>query len=444
MSEIATALPPDDGLVPGWLQRLAAVGWRLLAAVALVVVVIGILTVLSTVTASVLVAAIVAATFAPFVLALRNRGWSRIKAAAAVFLGAAAVIIATLAIIALAFLPYVKDVVTDFHAGIEAVKTLLTDYSVPPEVADTIKNAASGVEAWLSSSAAEIAGTLGIVFTIGLLTTPDMLRELLAVLNDRVGGPRSTCSRPHGGPRSGASSSPPRAVRSTARGATATSRSTKRRSPYPDAPYRDPGIQYTAEGYLSLYERLYGLSTAALRLGNVYGPRQDPLGEAGVVAIFCGALLEGRTPKVFGDADLQLVGIAELDRREALAPVLHAQHREVGAAILEHDLGVELALVVERDFHLVRAFDHVVVGDDQAVGSTITPEPSERCTCSRGNPAATEEAEERVFHEVAVVDFLGGIDVDHGRRHALDDRGVGELAAARPRTAPRAALARIG
>ena len=69
----------------------------------------------------------------------------------------------------------------------------------------------------------------------------------------------------------------------------------------PDAPYGQS--KYAAEGYLSLYERLYGLSTAALRLGNVYGPRQDPLGEAGVVAIFCGALLEGRTPKVVGDGD---------------------------------------------------------------------------------------------------------------------------------------------
>jgi len=69
----------------------------------------------------------------------------------------------------------------------------------------------------------------------------------------------------------------------------------------PDAPYGQS--KYAAEGYLSLYQRLYGLSTAALRLGNVYGPRQDPLGEAGVVAIFCGALLEGRTPKVFGDGE---------------------------------------------------------------------------------------------------------------------------------------------
>jgi UDP-glucose 4-epimerase len=69
----------------------------------------------------------------------------------------------------------------------------------------------------------------------------------------------------------------------------------------PDAPYGQS--KYAAEGYLSLYNRLYELSTASLRLGNVYGPRQDPLGEAGVVAIFCGALLDGRTPRVFGDGE---------------------------------------------------------------------------------------------------------------------------------------------
>ncbi|MBS1883734.1 MAG: NAD-dependent epimerase/dehydratase family protein [Actinobacteria bacterium] len=59
--------------------------------------------------------------------------------------------------------------------------------------------------------------------------------------------------------------------------------------------------KYAAEGYLGLYERLHGLSGMALRLGNVYGPRQDPLGEAGVVAIFCGLLKNGGTPTVYGD-----------------------------------------------------------------------------------------------------------------------------------------------
>jgi len=67
----------------------------------------------------------------------------------------------------------------------------------------------------------------------------------------------------------------------------------------PEAPYGQS--KFAGEGYLSLFERLYGLSTIPLRLGNVYGPRQDPLGEAGVIAIFCGRLREGKRPTVFGD-----------------------------------------------------------------------------------------------------------------------------------------------
>ena len=55
------------------------------------------------------------------------------------------------------------------------------------------------------------------------------------------------------------------------------------------------------EGYCRLYGRLYGVESVILRLGNVYGPRQDPHGEAGVVAIFCGRLLDGERPTVYGD-----------------------------------------------------------------------------------------------------------------------------------------------
>jgi UDP-glucose 4-epimerase len=67
----------------------------------------------------------------------------------------------------------------------------------------------------------------------------------------------------------------------------------------PMSPYGQS--KHAAEGYVALYERLYGLSGVSLRLGNVYGPRQDPLGEAGVIAIFCGKLQEGGRPTVFGD-----------------------------------------------------------------------------------------------------------------------------------------------
>lgn len=55
------------------------------------------------------------------------------------------------------------------------------------------------------------------------------------------------------------------------------------------------------EGYIQLYSRLYGVEGVCLRMGNVYGPRQDPHGEAGVVAIFCGKQLDGQAPTVFGD-----------------------------------------------------------------------------------------------------------------------------------------------
>lgn len=67
----------------------------------------------------------------------------------------------------------------------------------------------------------------------------------------------------------------------------------------PEAPY---GIAKLAtEYYLAYYGRVHGLDTVALRYGNVYGPRQDPHGEAGVVAIFCNRLLDGRALTVFGD-----------------------------------------------------------------------------------------------------------------------------------------------
>jgi UDP-glucose 4-epimerase len=67
----------------------------------------------------------------------------------------------------------------------------------------------------------------------------------------------------------------------------------------PEAPY---GLsKFCAEQYCEIFTRMHGLSTVALRYGNVYGPRQDPLGEAGVIAIFCGKLLEGGKGTIFGD-----------------------------------------------------------------------------------------------------------------------------------------------
>jgi UDP-glucose 4-epimerase len=121
----------------------------------------------------------------------------------------------------------------------------------------------------------------------------------------------------------------------------------------PDAPYGQS--KYAAEGYLSLYGRLYGLATVALRLGNVYGARQDPLGEAGVVAIFCGALLGGGTPRVFGDGhqtrDYVYVGDvvgAFLAAADSQANGTYNVGTGVETSVLE--LGRLLADVCNRDF----------------------------------------------------------------------------------------------
>lgn len=67
----------------------------------------------------------------------------------------------------------------------------------------------------------------------------------------------------------------------------------------PLAPYGTSKL--AAEAYLSTWNRLYGTHHVALRFANVYGPRQDPHGEAGVVSIFLSHLLEGKAARIFGD-----------------------------------------------------------------------------------------------------------------------------------------------
>ena len=67
----------------------------------------------------------------------------------------------------------------------------------------------------------------------------------------------------------------------------------------PEAPY---GLsKFCAEQYIDFYGRFHGVPAVSLRYGNVYGPRQDPLGEAGVIAIFCGKLLAREQATIFGD-----------------------------------------------------------------------------------------------------------------------------------------------
>lgn len=71
---------------------------------------------------------------------------------------------------------------------------------------------------------------------------------------------------------------------------------------HPNTPESAYGMaKHTVEGYIRFYSRVYGLKYKVFRYGNVFGPRQNPAGEAGVVAIFTGQMLSGEQPTIFGD-----------------------------------------------------------------------------------------------------------------------------------------------
>ena len=72
----------------------------------------------------------------------------------------------------------------------------------------------------------------------------------------------------------------------------------------PVAPISPYGMsKYMAEQYFDYYYRQYRVNYTTLRYGNVYGPRQDPAGEAGVIAIFISSMLAGKRPRIFGDGN---------------------------------------------------------------------------------------------------------------------------------------------
>lgn len=123
--------------------------------------------------------------------------------------------------------------------------------------------------------------------------------------------------------------------------------STEEDPPHPVSPY---GVAKLAcEHYLFFYRAQYGIEYVALRYANVYGPRQDPHGEAGVVAIFCARLLDGRPVTIFGDGrqtrDYVFVGDVVRANLAALkAPVWGAFNIGTG---IETDVNALLAALAE-------------------------------------------------------------------------------------------------
>jgi UDP-glucose 4-epimerase len=125
--------------------------------------------------------------------------------------------------------------------------------------------------------------------------------------------------------------------------------------PTPESHPQQPVSHYGAakaasELYLGVFRANYGIRFTALRYANVYGPRQDPHGEAGVVAIFCGRLLDGRPCTIYGDGKQTRDYVFAGD--VARANLLAAEKRFDGP--LNVGTGVETD-VVQLYAHLARA-----------------------------------------------------------------------------------------
>jgi UDP-glucose 4-epimerase len=135
-----------------------------------------------------------------------------------------------------------------------------------------------------------------------------------------------------------------------------------------------------SELYLGVYRASHGIPSTSLRYSNVYGPRQDPHGEAGVVAIFCGRLLEGRPCTIFGDGGQTRDYVYAGD--VARANLLAAERRFDGA--------VNVGTGVETD--VVQLYGHLA----RAAGVARPPEHAparageQRRSCI--DPAAAEKA----------------------------------------------------
>jgi predicted PurR-regulated permease PerM len=165
------ALPAPPQLVPAWLANLAALGWRILVVAALVVVAWYLATLIWTVTASIAVAVVVAAVFAPLVLRLRAEGRSRTMAAGIVWATAVLTIGGVLLLLVIAFLPYAAELASRLQAGLDAVGTLTADLALPAWVESLARDAADLAVDTAGDLVAGIVGAAAQTVTVLILAT---------------------------------------------------------------------------------------------------------------------------------------------------------------------------------------------------------------------------------------------------------------------------------
>ena len=165
------SLSQTEALVPAWLVNFAELGWRLLAVAALVVAIWYVATLIWTVTASIAVAVVVSAVFAPLVLRLRARGRSRTAAAGIVWATAIMTVGGVLLLLALAFLPYLAALVSRIRAGLGELETRLADLGLPTWVDTLARDAVGLVLDAAGDAGGAIAASAAQAVTVLILAT---------------------------------------------------------------------------------------------------------------------------------------------------------------------------------------------------------------------------------------------------------------------------------
>ncbi len=108
--------------------------------------------------------------------------------------------------------------------------------------------------------------------------------------------------------------------------------------------------KYCIEQYLSYYNRLYNLNYLSLRFANVYGPRQDPFGEAGVVAIFAKKLLSNEVPTINGDGNQtrDFVFVRDVAEASLLAIEKDVPEREINISTAKETSVNEIFMIIKN------------------------------------------------------------------------------------------------
>jgi predicted PurR-regulated permease PerM len=165
-----TIPPGGSPVVPPWLRRLGAVSWRLLVVIALGAVLASIAFTISIVSSTIVISLVIAATFAPLVLALRARGWPNALAAAVVTGSAVLVLGAVVVLVAFAFVPYVSDVIEGISNGIAEAKSAVATAGLSTDAVDSVNQAVTQIEGWVKAHVDQIAGAIASVVTIAILS----------------------------------------------------------------------------------------------------------------------------------------------------------------------------------------------------------------------------------------------------------------------------------